>query len=261
MSLDKRKLEQIEMHQYLADQYAQRYCPEFARIFQQHWNDTLLKEAPLNVSHIYDCGCGTGILLKEMQHRYPHCIGSDLSFEMLSQAPKGVVCVADAERPPIRANTFEAVTLRGVLHHLPNINQALVEIHRLLTPTGTLIVSEPCNDTWLVRVARRVMYSRSDHFSEEDIAFYTPELIRLVEQAGFEIAKVQRFGYFAYIFAGFPDVLPWLNYVPFASSLTQFLILIDRLWARIPLLNRLGLHIIITAHPWQAKHDRNEFRN
>ena len=157
MPLNRRKQKQINMHKQLAEKYALRYAPHFARVFQEYWNRVLLEALPPDAVRVYDCGCGTGILLRELR-KYKNAVGSDLSFEMLLQAPRGIVCVGDAESIPICASAFNAVIVRGVLHHLSDVSAALREIDRILTPGGMLIVSEPCNDAWIVRAARKFMY-------------------------------------------------------------------------------------------------------
>ena len=103
------------------------------------------------------------------------------------------------------------------------------------------------NDAIPVRLARSVIYKRSAKFLDSDVAFLSPELDALVEDAGFSIQARKRFGYLAYALAGFPDHIPLLGYVPFSMAITKALIVIDNMFTSIPLINRLGLHVIIQA--------------
>ncbi len=49
--------------------------------------------------------------------------------------------IADAEAIPHPDGTFDAVYSFGVIHHTPNIQKALDEIHRVLVPGGEAIVA------------------------------------------------------------------------------------------------------------------------
>lgn len=51
----------------------------------------------------------------------------------------GVVQQADATALPFASNSFDAVYSYGVLHHIPNIQQAVSEIYRVLKPGGDIV--------------------------------------------------------------------------------------------------------------------------
>src|SRR2546425_4692076 len=84
---------------------------------------------------VLDCGCGVGVLLHDLVPHYSHIHGLDISFESLqlvgisNDALKGLV-VGDAERMPYCDGAFDAIILRGTLHHLPDVDQALREFLR-----------------------------------------------------------------------------------------------------------------------------------
>jgi ubiquinone/menaquinone biosynthesis C-methylase UbiE len=48
--------------------------------------------------------------------------------------------VADAEQLPFAAGSFQIVYSYGVLHHSPNTQKAIDEVHRVLEPGGTALV-------------------------------------------------------------------------------------------------------------------------
>jgi len=72
------------------------------------------------------------------------CTGIDLtprSIEILRHRFKlygvpGMFVIADGERLPFPENTFDVVYSNGVLHHTPDTNGAVKEIHRVLRPGG-----------------------------------------------------------------------------------------------------------------------------
>lgn len=47
------------------------------------------------------------------------------------------------EKTPFKENTFDYVTMLAVLEHLIQPNKALTEVHRILKPRGTLIITTP----------------------------------------------------------------------------------------------------------------------
>ena len=48
--------------------------------------------------------------------------------------------VADSENLPFEDGTFDIVYSYGVLHHTPNTEKALAEVHRVLKPGGTALI-------------------------------------------------------------------------------------------------------------------------
>jgi ubiquinone/menaquinone biosynthesis C-methylase UbiE len=251
--VEARKKAQITLHERLSGEYEIRYGYGFSMLFQSFRNEKLISFLPdASQSVVLDCGCGVGVLLADLVSRYASVYGIDISWHMLKQAQSGdfnksELIVGDAEYIPFEDDFFDAVICRGSLHHVPSVARALAELRRILKEGGVLVLSEPCNDFLLVRLARKVMYSISDRFEEEDAAFLSDELESLVKGAGFTITEREKFGYFAYVLAGFPDLLPLLKYVPCNLLITRFLIVLDRILCRIPVLRDLGLHVILAG--------------
>ena len=166
---------QIELHRKLAKEYELRYAPEYSKLFQEYWNNAILKEIPQDKSlKVLDLGCGEGILLGAFGDRYGQIYGLDLSVDMLKSMPrrhqsiKGIVAGNSATLPYLSA-TFDVVVCRGSLHHNRLLlDSVLKEVHRVLKEGGYLVLSEPSNDSMLVRIVRTIMYKRLDNFDEND---------------------------------------------------------------------------------------------
>jgi hypothetical protein len=69
----------------------------------------------------------------------------------------------------------------------------------------------------------------------------------LCEAAGLEVVKAKKYGVLAYVFAGFPDHLGILKYVPGNAWITRAFIRLDRILCAVPLLSLLGFHVVIVA--------------
>lgn len=244
---------QIELHRTLAPRYAYRYSFEFSRLFQEDWHAEMISHVPAGAERILDLGCGTGFFLAELERKHPGSVGLDISHEMLKVSdqyvPDARLVTGDAEKLPFQRGVFDVVFCKGSLHHARDHVGFLTHCRNALQPGGVLIMSEPCNDNPLIRLARKVMYKKSAHFDEGDQGFTRKGIVALCEEAGFECERVKRYGVLAYVFAGFPDHLGVLRYIPGNALLTRFFIGLDRLICAIPGLSLLGFHIVIVGRP------------
>lgn len=238
-----------ELHKRLVADYAIRYRDAFSQVFQKEWNRALLAMNHTKADRVLELGCGTGVLLADLTQKYRFVVGSDVSREMMQVARKlGTPLIeGDGSALPFGNGSFDLVICRGVLHHVTDHRAVLAEIHRVLRQGGELILSEPSNDWWLVRTMRSLMYRFSDKFDEEDEGFLSDQLRELIEATGFRETRMERFGYSAYVLAGFPDQLPVLRYLPGNVGVARLLIKLDRLWARVPLFSRMALQVMASA--------------
>jgi len=247
-----RQQRQIELHENLADQYFVRYGYKYSEIFQNYWNNQLIKLClGSDKSCILDFGCGNGILIPDLVKNFTSVYGLDISFRMLESVKdnwsdsKGVI-VGDGNYLPFKDGSFDGVICRGVIHHIPNINLTLNEVYRILKKDGVFVFSEPCNDSFIVRLARKIMYKRSKSFDEDDKAFLQSELETIINEEGsFTTEQIERFGFVAYALAGFPDHISILEHLPFNQTITRILIVIDRILAGTPFIKKQSLHIIV----------------
>jgi SAM-dependent methyltransferase len=96
---------------------------------------------------VLDVGSGPGTYFKEVQSRIPHgqLIAGDLSFGMVRKAalhPQvGTLLNLDVQALPFPDHTFDVVLANHMLYHVPNLDKALSEIHRVLKPTGSVIAA------------------------------------------------------------------------------------------------------------------------
>ena len=244
---------QIDLHKELAPRYAYRYGFEFSRLFQQDWHAEMISHVAAGATRLLDIGCGTGFFLAELLERHPGAVGLDISHDMLKVSGRYVhdarLVTGDAEQLPFGRAAFQAVFCKGSLHHTRDHVGFLSESRRVLEPTGVLIMSEPCNDNPLIRLARAVLYRKSPHFDEGDEGFTRRGIVDLCERAGYEVTRVRKYGVLAYTFAGFPDHLGILRFVPGSAWLTRLFIRLDRLICALPGLSIMGFHVVVVARP------------
>lgn len=91
---------------------------------------------------ILDIGAGTGDFLLTAKNDGWNVIGvepSDRAKNIAKQ--KGISFVEEISE--LENNSFDVITMWHVLEHVPNLENQIQELKRLLKPTGTLIVAVP----------------------------------------------------------------------------------------------------------------------
>lgn len=96
---------------------------------------------------VLEIGCGAGIDSAEFARNGARVVSSDLtqtSVELTDDLLKendlpSLVIRCGAKNLPFKSNTFDCVYSFGVLHHFPEIDIALTEIHRVLKPGGKVM--------------------------------------------------------------------------------------------------------------------------
>lgn len=97
---------------------------------------------------VLEIGCGVGTDLASFAKAGAIVTGVDLTLRSVDLTAKqfelyglnGEFLVADAENLPFSNETFDIIYSFGVLHHTPNIQKAIYEIHRVVKPGGEIII-------------------------------------------------------------------------------------------------------------------------
>jgi 2-polyprenyl-3-methyl-5-hydroxy-6-metoxy-1,4-benzoquinol methylase len=94
-----------------------------------------------------DIGCGTGELCREASKLFPNIHGCDIAEQALFRSQEqGIQCTKldlNREHLPYRTQSFDAVTALDIIEHLFDPLSFLKDIHRILKPSGQLILSTP----------------------------------------------------------------------------------------------------------------------
>lgn len=106
------------------------------------------------VRHVLDLGCGPGDLTFLLAHHYPGSRVTALDFtramvrrgqgqrERRASGDRCEFGVADALHLPIRSGTMDLVTSAFLIRNLPDLDQGLREMRRVLAPGGVLLALE-----------------------------------------------------------------------------------------------------------------------
>lgn len=105
-------------------------------------------------SFILDIGCGTGGWLAALAESGARATGVDLSIRAAQTASsRGItnrICIGLAEDLPFPSHTFDLVSCLGVLEHLPEPADAIVEMVRVARPDSRFLFLVP-NARFLAR--------------------------------------------------------------------------------------------------------------
>ena len=136
-----------------------------------------------NSSLILEVGSG----LSPMITNSDTIIYSELSLSALQtlkhRHAKGWYVVADATHLPFSSNAFAHTVCSEVLEHIEDDRTALVELARVLRPSGKLIITFP---------HRRFYFARDDHFVKHFRRYELNEMKDRIQEVGLEISTVKK---------------------------------------------------------------------
>ncbi|ESU22042.1 SAM-dependent methyltransferase [Flavobacterium cauense R2A-7] len=91
---------------------------------------------------LLDIGAGTGDFLQEANNQNWNCTGIEPSEKAKSIAiTKGVSFAADLAS--LESYSFDVITMWHVLEHVPDLEQQILELKRLLKPSGAIVIAVP----------------------------------------------------------------------------------------------------------------------
>jgi ubiquinone/menaquinone biosynthesis C-methylase UbiE len=119
---------------------------------------------PSSDDRIVDLGAGGGWCSDLLQRLNRTPVAVDISLEMLRVSRERITRVpikavaGDFERLPFASASFDKAVCLSALHHVPDMSAAVREIHRVLTPDGVAVFSEPgaghADKPWSVSATR-----------------------------------------------------------------------------------------------------------
>jgi ubiquinone/menaquinone biosynthesis C-methylase UbiE len=129
---------------------------------------------------VLDVGCGNGYVLSRYAKGRANVVGVDLTWTGVSlsgqrfrlQNLSGQFLQGNAETLPFHDESFDLVTSMGVLHHVPSMEKAINEIHRVLRPGGEFVIMVYHRNSFYNRVAfplYRKFHSKFRGMSAEDM--------------------------------------------------------------------------------------------
>jgi len=130
------------------------------------WMPRLMGFEDFRGALLLEIGCGMGTDLLQFSRGGARCVGIDLtprSIEITQHrfklyGARGAFMISDGEHLPFCDESFDVVYSNGVLHHTPDTEGAIREVHRVLRPGGTakvMLYHRNSLNYWLEIVVRR----------------------------------------------------------------------------------------------------------
>lgn len=194
--------------------------PAFARRAKIILNNLKIKPN----DRVLDVGCGRGFYLRSVKEIEPMAdiYGVDLNDKYLAKAKKTVnglnikIIKGDILNLPFKNNFFNKVIASEILEHVDNDERAILEIHRVLKPGGSVLITVPNKDypffwdplNWTlekfldIHIPSNIWWLAgiwADH-----IRLYSEgELTIKLRKAGFKIKKLVKTTYYCFPFSHF----------------------------------------------------------
>ena len=172
-----------------------------------------------------DFGCGDGFFAKVTFEDFGKIdIGLDIDEEKLKEAKEEKIykrlILYKGDRLPFKSKSFLTVVSNCVLEHLPNLDESLSEIYRVLKPKGKLICTVMTNkweDYLFGGLVFGSFYKMWMRKKQKHFNLYSEEIWKKhFEENGFKVIKVV--GYMDKKASGFLDIF---HYISFGSLVTK----------------------------------------
>ncbi len=211
---------------------------------------------------LLDLGCGAGENSVYFAKKGAHCVATDYSPGMVEVALQladryGVKIegrTANAMALEFPDNTFDLVYASNLLHHIPNPEIALKEMHRVLKPGGKACFWDPLKHNPVINVYRRMATEvRTEDESPLDINIvnYVKSLFSETDYDTFWIATLWIFLRFYLVEKVDPNKERyWKKIIIEQERLKpeyRRLEKLDRVLKKIPLMKRLAWNIAVVA--------------
>ena len=253
MEINLQHEKQIAIHQQLDRQSRSRQSSKYARIYSRYWNIQYLRHLKQNRLMILDAGCGTGGLTRDLS-AYGKTVGLDISRDMIRAArdmtppEKNIVwTVCTGETLPFSQAGFDVVCFRGALHHMSDETAGIAEAFRVLKPGGLLMLSEPNDDSILLRIPRKIVRRKMNRFGADHKAFDTFKLTEMIEKAGFRVIFTKYFSFLTQPFWGMEEIAPFFRYLPFSPAAAKWLVHFDEMCSKLPVVKRQSFDVFVAA--------------
>jgi 2-polyprenyl-3-methyl-5-hydroxy-6-metoxy-1,4-benzoquinol methylase len=148
-------------------------------------------------ARVLDIGCARGFTMIELAKRDCRVFGIEVLRHLAKEASGnlnrneviGIIINGSADSLPFPNYFFDALICTEVIEHVPNAEEVLSEIHRVLRPGGRLCLSLP---TWFTERLFLFLDHNFATFSGHLRIFRPGEMKKLLESQGFKILKVSK---------------------------------------------------------------------
>jgi malonyl-CoA O-methyltransferase len=171
--------------------------------------------------NILDIGCGTGALVLSLSKRFPSAkiTGFDLASGMVNVAKdrnsnsRTVFLLADLERMPFRADTFDMAVSNSVYQLSKDLESAFQKVNKILMPGGKFYLSVVTQGTLcelqssFTRACKKNKPSYPAMISRRPAA---SEVIKALKSSGFKVVRKAGYKKIKY-YSSAAEIIKWLK--------------------------------------------------
>jgi len=174
------------------------YFQQIFKCEKEHWwyrgRRELLKwvVAPLvttNRSKILDVGCGGGYTL-DLLTAFGDVNGADISPQAVAHCRdngfENTILVEENRPLPFIKNNFDLITCLDVLEHIHDDQNCLLDIKRILAPSGYLVLFVP---------ALHILWSKLDDGAHHYRRYTKRQLFERLKNCGYKVKKISYFNF------------------------------------------------------------------
>ncbi len=146
---------------YYEDNYAEN-ATDPNSFLKQRRKELILALAGNRHELALELGCGPAVLTEELAGLGKSIVALDISLDMVLTGRKRInggaqdifFCAGRCQGLPFRPESFGQIIAAGVLEYLPDLEEGLRELDRVLKPGGKVIASFPVHRIWYEKLAK-----------------------------------------------------------------------------------------------------------
>jgi SAM-dependent methyltransferase len=234
-------------YDHIADVYVNSRRLLANHLYYNFTYQALLDFHPTNLANatVLECMSANGDLARVATNRVKALHIMDISEKILALVEDPTLYASricgDALALPYADNQFDAIFIRGGLHHIHHqVESALTEFHRIIKPNGWLVCNEPADDNPLIYGLRELLHWMSPLYEPGEQGFKRDRLAQQFERVGFGQVSTEADGFFAYALIGNTDVFSWFANLE-NRHLIRLLLWSDDHLRHIPIIRRFSL--------------------
>ena len=137
-------------------------------------------------------GCGAGFSVNYLKGKFVNYTGLDYSENLIKYAIK-YNSTTGVKFECLNINDFktelkfDVVLMIGVLHHMPNPENVIKSLSRILTPGGIIVVNEPQAGNPLIGLLRKIRKKIDNNYSTDQVEFTKDEIYSMFEKCDYEV--------------------------------------------------------------------------
>lgn len=201
-------------------------------VFGENWSPSRYEVLPYfaaerlvlarsDIRHILEIGCGNGWNMSRFAQNGRIAFGLDAVAERVALAQThGPALLADGLELPFASNSLDMVYIQHVLHHIGDVDRALLEVWRCLRPGGTLFLVETVEDSPIIKWGRKLYPKWLG--DEINASFSFAGLATHVADSGFRVHQAGQYSVLFWLWEILPDQFPPLE------KLTPFVVPIEK---------------------------------